>query len=410
MKKTIFAMLAMLTLTVSASAFNLTVGTSENGKVAFMVDNSLATTADEGQTVTVSITPDGGYATKEVTAEVYSDWGSARAPGIDIVTSLELNKVDENTYTFKMPRADVRVNVIYGINIHVDTDDPEKETPTVEGVKVEMNVVEGEVPTYDATTGLTTIPVVIESIEIPAQADATAENPKKVTVDVAATIRIGNNVFVVKEIKAGAFKSTEPTAVVEKVVLPDTKEPLTIEAGAMKPDGTPLTVVTPLALLDDYALMATMKENFEAGKVSAIAVAPNRYWTFSSGVDVIVPEGITVYRAFTDNGVIRILPIDEANQSKVIKANNGVLLACTNGQGGNAYEIVANAGGQPSGSSPATFDADSYPDNALVPVIKEKNYDAGQYYILKDNQFHSIAASGKVPACKAVYSVAKANR
>lgn len=410
MKKTIYAMLAMLTLTVSASAFNLTVGTSENGKVAFMVGNNLVTTADEGQSVTVSITPDGGYAAKEVTAEVYADWGSARAPGIDIMTGVELNKVDENTYSFKMPRADVKVNVTYGIVIHVDTNDPEKETSTVEGVKVEMKVVEGEVPTYDATTGLTTIPVVIETIEIPAQADATAENPKKVTVDVAATVRMGNNLFVVKEIKAGAFKSTEPTAVVEKVVLPDTEEPLTIEAGAMNPDGTPLKVVTPLALLDDYALMANMKENFEAGKVSAIAIAPNRYWTFSCGVDVIVPEGITVYRAFNDNGVIRILPIDEANEAKVIKANNGVLLACTNRQGGNAYEIVAKAGGQPSGTTPAITDANSYQGNAMVPVIMGKNYEPGQYYILKDNQFHSIAASGKVPACKAVYSIAKANR
>ena len=218
---------------------------------------------------------------------------------------------------------------------------------------------------------------------------------------------MGNNVFVVREIKADAFKTNDANVKVTKVILPDTEEPLTVEAGAMKPDGQPIDVQTPLALLDDYALMNTMKENYEANKVTAKATAPERFWTFSSGVDVVVPEGVTVYRAFNDNGNIRILPIDEANQSKIIKANNGVLLSCDEMKGGKAYEFVANPSGPKSGTKPATTDACSYEGNSMVPVIEGKNYATGQYLILKNNEFHTISANGKVPACKAVFDINK---
>ena len=175
----------------------------------------------------------------------------------------------------------------------------------------------------------------------------------------------------------------------------------------MKPDGTPIDVQTPLSLLDDYALMNTMKENYEANKVTAKATAPERFWTFSSGVDVVVPEGVTVYRAFNDNGNIRILPIEEANQSKIIKANNGVLLSCDDMTGGKIYEFVANPSGPKSGTKPATTDACSYEGNSMVPTIVGTNYPTGGYYILKNNDFHTMSANGKVPACKAVFDINK---
>ena len=195
---------------------------------------------------------------------------------------------------------------------------------------------------------------------------------------------------------------------VTKVILPDTEEALTVEDGAMKPDGKPIDVQTPLALLDDYALMNAMKENYEANKVTAKATAPARFWTFSSGVDVLVPEGVTVYRAFNDNGNIRILPIEEANASGIIKANNGVLLSCDEMKGGKAYEFVANPSGPKSGTTPATTDACSYEGNSMVPVIEAKNYASGQYLILKNNEFHTIANNNsKVPACKAVFDINK---
>ena len=180
-----------------------------------------------------------------------------------------------------------------------------------------------------------------------------------------------------------------------------------VEVGAMKPDGAPIDVQTPLALLDDYALMNAMKENYEAKKVTAKATAPERFWTFSSGVDVLVPEGVTVYRAFMQDGAIRTLPIDEANTDGIILANNGVLLSCNSLTGGAVYTFVANPGNQQSGTTPATTDACSYEGNSMVPTIVDTNYPTGRYYILNNNEFHTMSANGEVPACKAVFSVAK---
>jgi len=410
MKKNMLAILTLLFATVTtASAFDLTVGTSASGTITFQVNGANVITANEGDAVTINIAPSSGYVVTSVTAEAYTSWNSARAASIDMLASVELTKSAENQYTFKMPRADVEVNATYEIQINTEAEEAKDETKYVSNVKLDMKLAEGETPTTVA--GVTTIPVVIENIEIPAQTDATASAPKEITVIVSGTIQVGNNVFVVKEIKADAFKSSEPTAVVTKVVLPETEQPLKIAAGAMKPNGKVIEVETPLTLLDDYALMASLKENFLAKKISATVQAPNRYWSFSSGVDVQVPEGISVYRAFSENGTVRILPIDEANETKVVKANNGVLLSCDNGVGGNAYEIVAKPGGQKSGTTPATTDAASYAGNAMVPVIQATNYAAGGFYILKNNVFHTIAGNtSKVPACKAVFSLDKANQ
>lgn len=400
------ALLALLTTTVSASAYDLTVAKSEKGTVAFKVDGTAVTSADDGSNVTMTITPNGGYVVTSVTNELSASWEQAKAPlraGIGIITSVEMTKVDDNNYTFTMPKANVEVSIEYAISLPVEADETKDPSKELDNVKVGMVQVGAET----VVSGQTVIPVAVESIEAPAQAKQT-----EVTVVLYAEKVIGNTRFVVKEVKADAFKTPAGSkVVVTKVVMPETEEALTVEAGAMKPNGKPIEVETPLAMLDDYALMASLKENFEAKKISATAQAPNRYWTFSSGVDVQVPEGISVYRAFSDNGTLRILPIDEANETKVIKANNGVLLACDNGVGGNAYEIVANPGGQKSGTVPATTDAASYAGNAMVPVIQATNYAAGDFYILKNNVFHTIAGNAsKVPACKAVFSVAKGNR
>ena len=400
--KKIFSILALALAVMTASAkagFDLTVGKSEKGKIAFLVNGSEVNTAAEGTTVTMEITPQGGYVVKEVTNSLYTDWNGARAQGIDITTSVEMKKVTDNVYTFTMPRACVEVNVEYDIEIPTPAEDS-KDEEEVTDVKMDMQPTEGEAPTTDPTTGITTIPVDITGTTVPENA------PQEIVVEVAASTQVGNNVFEVREIKADAFKTNDANVKVTKVILPDTgEEPLTVEAGAMKPDGAPIDVETPLALLDDYALMNAMKENYEANKVTAKATAPERFWTFSSGVDVVVPEGVTVYRAFAENGNIRILPIDEANQSKIIKANNGVLLSCDEMKGGKAYEFVANPSGPKSGTKPATTDACSYEGNSMEPVIEAKNYASGQYLIVKNNEFHTIANNGsKVPACKAVFN------
>ena len=400
--KKIFSILALALAAMTASAeagFDLTVGKSENGKIAFLVGGREVKSAPEGAAVTMEITPEGGYVVKEVTNSLYTDWNSARAAStIDITTSVEMKKVTDNVYTFTMPRACVVVNVEYDIEIPTPAEDSKDEEKEVTDVKMDME----PAGKPETAGGITTIPVSITGIEVPATA------PQEIVIEVAASTQVGNNKFVVREIKADAFKTNDANVKVTKVILPDTEEALTVEDGAMKPDGKPIDVQTPLALLDDYALMNAMKENYEANKVTAKATAPARFWTFSSGVDVVVPEGVTVYRAFNDNGNIRILPIDEANQSKIIKANNGVLLSCDEMKGGKAYEFVANPSGPKSGTKPATTDACSYEGNSMVPVIEAKNYATGQYYILKNNEFHTIANNGsKVPACKAVFDINK---
>ena len=399
--KKIFSILALALAAMTASAeagFDLTVGKSENGKIAFLVGGREVKNAPEGAAVTMEITPEGGYVVKEVTNSLYTDWNSARAAStIDITTSVEMKKVTDNVYTFTMPRACVEVNVTYDIEIPTQADDKKDEEKEVTDVKLDMAPAGAPV----TAGGITTIPVSITGVEVPQTA------PQEIVIEVAASTQVGNNVFVVREIKADAFKTNDANVKVTKVILPDTEEPLTVEAGAMKPDGKPIDVQTPLALLDDYALMNAMKENYEAKKVTAKATAPQRFWTFSSGVDVVVPEGVTVYRAFNDNGNIRILPIEMANASGIILANNGVLLSCDEMKGGKAYEFVANPGNQQSGTTPATTDACSYEGNSMVPTIVGTNYPTGRYYILKNNEFHTMSANGKVPACKAVFDTNK---
>ena len=256
---------------------------------------------------------------------------------------------------------------------------------------------------------VTVIPIVLGSISIPETAET-----EEITVTVPNEIVEGNVVFKVTEIKADAFKKKDgDNAVVTKVVLPETDEPLKIEEDALKPDGNLLDVVTPLQLLDDYSLNPALKENFESQKISAIVTAPNKYWTFSSGVDCILPEGVTAYIAEWDAEakMPRIIALSEddlklSGGQRGIKANNGVLLAS---EKGGEYEIVACPGNQESGSAVATTDANSYKGNCLTPVIVSKNYPAGKTLILKDNEFHTIKSNlSEVKPCKAVFSLEKA--
>ena len=412
--KKIFSILALALAAMTASAkeaesYKLTVGESsgKEGKIVFVVDGSKVESAAEDAAVTMEITPEGGYVVKEVTNSLYTDWNSARAQAIDITTGVEMKLqsvmkdaqgIYTYTYSFSMPRANVEVNVTYDIEIPTPAEDKKDEEKEVTDVKLDMEPAGAP----EKVGEITKIPVSITGVEVPQGA------PQEIVIEVKPSTQVGNNVFEVREIKADAFKTNDANVKVTKVILPDTEEPLTVEAGAMKPDGQPIDVQTPLALLDDYALMNTMKENYEANKVTAKATAPERFWTFSSGVDVVVPEGVTVYRAFMQDGAIRTLPIDKANTDGIILANNGVLLSCNSLTGGAVYTFVANPGNQQSGTTPATTDACSYEGNSMVPTIVGTNYPTGRYYILKNNEFHTIANNGsKVPACKAVFDTNK---
>ena len=394
-------------MTASATAgFDLTVGKSEKGTVTFLVGGTEVTSAAEGAAVTMQITPQGGYVVKEVTNSLYTDWGGARAQAIDITTSVEMKllSVMKNaqgiytyTYSFAMPRANVEVNVTYDIEIPTPAEDKKDEQKEVTDVKMDMEPAGAP----QSVGEITIIPVSITGVEVPAAA------PQEIVIKVDAQTKVGNNVFLVREIKDNAFKTNDQNVKVTKVILPDTEEPLTVEAGAMSPDGAPIEVQTPLALLDDYALMQSLKDNFEGKLITATAKAPQRFWTFSSGVDVIVPAGVTVYRAFMQDGAIRTLPIDKANNSGIILANNGVILSCNSMTGGADYTFVANPGNQQSGTTPAMTDACSYEGNSMVPTIVGTNYPEERYLMMKDNEFHTMSANGQVPACKAVFDKEK---
>ena len=70
MKKKIFALLALVCMTLTASAgdvptYSLTVGTNEHGTITFKVGENTVTSAQEGQTVTVTVTPATGYVVNE---------------------------------------------------------------------------------------------------------------------------------------------------------------------------------------------------------------------------------------------------------------------------------------------------------------------------------------------------------
>ena len=408
MKKKLFALLAMVMTVMTASAvsgYTLSVGTSEHGTLTFSVGGEVVETAAAGDTVVVTVAAEDGYVATALRGVASTSWGAAKArtrSAIGMVKDFELEG-SGSTWKFEMPAADVEVSADYVISLEVEAEETQDETKEVEDVKLDMEVAE-DVPVTTDDLGRTVITVDVESIEMPEET-----NTEEITVIVPAEKVVGNTVFKIRTIKADAFKAPEGSdVVVTKVVLPEAEEPLDIEEGAMKPEGEPIEVVTPLALLDDYALMTSLQENFEAVKISAVATAPNKYWSFSSGVDVVLPDGVKAYTCISPNGKdIQIIEIQEAelliDGKRVVKANNGVLLGCINEKGGDDYKFVANPGNQLSGTKPAFGDAKSYGTNLLKPVIADKHYEAGEYLVLKDNEFHPIKDNAsKVPACKAV--------
>ena len=156
-----------------------------------------------------------------------------------------------------------------------------------------------------------------------------------------------------------------------------------------------------------HSVYNKLSENFKAGKIKATVTAKNRYWTFSSGVDVYVPENITVFtvqeRTTTTVAIVELTSTElNVSGASVIKSNNGVLLS---GNSDTSYDIVACPRRMSSGTFISTDDHMDYgEENCLEPVIEATHYE-NDYYILKDNKFCSIKLEDeavKVPAGKAV--------
>ena len=125
MKKKIFALLALVCMTLTASAdvvptYDLKVGTNAQGSVKFYVAETEVTKAAEGATVTVAIEPNTGWSTGSIKGLWYAAGSAVKAPkrvqaGVDLLKDFELTPVEgnPNAFTFTMKRANAEFNVSY---------------------------------------------------------------------------------------------------------------------------------------------------------------------------------------------------------------------------------------------------------------------------------------------------------
>ena len=164
--------------------------------------------------------------------------------------------------------------------------------------------------------------------------------------------------------------------------------------------------VTTMAYLAELALDDTMQDYVEKGKLKATITPKNKYWTLACGVDLLVPEGVKVYKARMNSAgtKVELTEIDATTLGGVLKANNGVLIASTPGQ---TYDLVVSPNNSVTTLSNA--DAKSYgTDNELEPVLEDTHFTTEDYFILTENKFIMVDTSKdtKVPAGKAVLKVA----
>ena len=120
MKKKLFMLLALVMTAMTASAYDLTVGTSEHGTITFKIDGTTATSANENDVVTVEVTPDENWSMGSVKGLWYAA-GAAQAPrrvapeNIGLLKDFELTPVEgnANAFTFVMKRANVEISATY---------------------------------------------------------------------------------------------------------------------------------------------------------------------------------------------------------------------------------------------------------------------------------------------------------
>ena len=137
----------------TTASYELNVGTSEHGTIAFTVGGETATTAQEDDEVTVTITPDDGWITGTVEGKWYAA-GAVKAPrsatDIELLEDIELTPVDgnENVYTFVMKRAHAELSVTYRkmlTNADITIDDIQAVTYNGQAQEPEVTVKDGSV-------------------------------------------------------------------------------------------------------------------------------------------------------------------------------------------------------------------------------------------------------------------------
>ena len=359
-----------MSMAAAAQSYQVNIDATANGQVTASPSSGLK----KGSTVTLKANAEDGYRLTTLKVYRYSTTERAQTRAeIPVGEELTLTKVTSyKEYTFEMPDDDVSITATFG------KDEAQEVKTEVSGVAV-------------ATANVTD--------DIVKEAEVTQVVPDDKGV---ATIPESVGDYTVTSVADNAFAGkTEVT----DIHLPDTEEPITLGENALKIDDNHVaTIHTPLALLDDYATNKQLEQNVEAGKLVATVTPPNRFWTFSSGVDVEISSDVSVYICKKNGNDIETTMLTEEQLNvggrRVIKANNGVLLA---GTAGNAYELIARKN---SGITivDATKDAKSYGvDNALVPAIVAKHFTPSDFMMLYKGEFIGIANDDtKAPACKAL--------
>ncbi len=452
------ALLAVGTLTVKAAGDVEVV--AKNGTVSATISEGICK---------LTVKPDDGYyitqtdiiVTKLADASLAGSRTRTAGPKISDAIKLEgdepSNLSDERIYTFRLPGEDYdyKVEATFkqkkievknvpsatpeggeGAQGGGDSETPTPETTLAISVSNDNNVTQKEVTVVDEATGeeiTKTVSVVEVSLDNISLADdtgggggeggggesgSTPEAPQQISVSIPASIASadGTTEYAITSIGSGVLNNLPANVEVSEIQLPTTEDVINIASDAFKVDDLPaddpahqvLTIKSPLEMLDDYTLKGDLKENVEAGKLKATVKAPNHYWTFACGIDVLVPDGIGVYICKMDNETeVQIIPLTDdqlmVEGKRVMKKNNGLLIGCIDDSDGNAYDIVAAPNNDATGAKPATEDAKDYEGNLLEPVIEKKNYSSKDYYVMKDNEFHLILDNDSTtPACKAV--------
>ena len=157
--------MVMVAMTASAKieGYALTKGANAHGTTTIKVGDAEADSAAEGTEVTVVVTPAKDYYVATVVARLYTTWGGAKTRGtsMQIDSKLLASKVKDkdNTYTFKMPAANVEVSVSYIESMEVETKEADNEDKAVDNVQVGIVPSNDADPYIDTETGEAVVPV-----------------------------------------------------------------------------------------------------------------------------------------------------------------------------------------------------------------------------------------------------------
>jgi hypothetical protein len=286
-------------------------------------------------------------------------------------------QTDVNTYTVKVTGKTNFTGTVTADFVIKDTEVPGTAAETESGEEVD-----------DVTMVLTVADRTEQTLNIENISEGSTST-EGIVVEIPATV----NGWKVKTVSANAMANLSN---VTDIYLPDTEEtPIEVADNALETADGMAVVHAPLQLLDNYAqLLPAHVSNKKV--VSDVTQTAKRFWSFSCGVNVELPEGLTanIVLANTETQVT-----SDPIKGNVVKANNGVLLEGTQGV---EYQLTA---------LPATSVGNDYANNLMVPVVEKKHFAYGQgYYILKSGQFYAIANdAAEVPSCKAVMHIAGAS-